>query len=334
MRAYEVRSTSLEHIHRLDAIREYMDVKAKVNDPDFETEVIVASKRKLENNYNNSAMVDNGEHFISNIASNLNIAFEEIRTPEDVTYLQNKYLKQNELGFGQLELELQVPNVDALLFKRQHKPNHYVAVLNLQDTEARVYWNKAHEVSHRLIEPPQKELFHRHRTNQKNRVEHIVDLVAAEIAYYTPLFRPIVDRYVNKPLTWDVVEEIQKSFSPTSSLIAVTKAIIKHWPAPVFLIESKLRGRKNNNLQDQALRAAVTDRNVSANNSNIFFFPNMRVPESSSIHYSFMTASRQDAIENLSNWVTSRGDKLLSRKTFTSARPYGQQGTLALISLV
>ena len=324
--------TPEEEEHRLLEMREYLDVTAKIDDKDFEREVVVASSSKL-NTLLSSPKHNSGEDFILDIASKLKIHFEEVHTPEDVDRLKDEYLKkEKEIGFGQLELELNNPDVDALLFKRQKKPDHYVAVLNLQNTGSRAYWNRSHETSHRLIEPPQKELFHRHRANTKNRVEHIVDLVAAEIAFFGPIFKPIVEQYSNTYLTWEIVEDIRSSFAPTSSLLSITKAIIKHWPVPVFLFTAQYQGRKNNPLQDQALRITLNDRNSLAGNAGIYFYKNMRVPLSSPAYHSFLSTDNSCGEENLSTWTTSRGDSLPSRNAFTSAKPYGKN-TIILISI-
>jgi hypothetical protein len=321
---------SPEDKHRLHEIRSYLDVRAKISDSDFESEVVARSASKLADIHKSISSKD-GENFILDVAKNLNVAFEEIHSPEDVTNIRDKYLRQKELGLGQLELELRNPNVDALLFKRQQKPNHYIAILNLQETSSRAYWNRAHETSHRLIEPPQRELFHRHRANQKNSVERIVDLVAAEIAFYRPIFGPIVENYSNTVLSWDVVEKIRYSYASTSSLMAVTKAIIKQWPTPIFLIEAEFRGRKSNDLMDRALRTSVIDKNVHAKNTGIFFYPNMRPSLLSPIHRAFDCGMPQDDKEDLSKWITSTGCSVSSRNSFTSARLYGKN-VLALVS--
>ncbi len=313
-------------------IRKYLDISAKINDANFEQEVIAAGISKLKD-IQKHKVSKNGEEFISNVASNLNIKFEEIHSIEDVIRIKNIYLnEQHELWAGQLELELNQPDVDALLFKQQNKPEHYVAVLNLQNTNSRAYWNKSHETSHRLIEPPQKELFHRHRTNQKNRIEHIVDTVASEIAFYEPIFKPIVESYSSSYLSWNIVKEIQKSFAPTSSLMSVTKAIIKYWPIPVFLLSANYRGRASNPMKDQALRTSIIGMNELAYNSKIFFFQNMRAPVSSIISHSFSSGTIIEGEENLANWVTSSGSSLPSRNALISAQPY-HNGTLALINL-
>jgi len=325
---------ALNEQHRLNAIQDFLGVQADVNNTaEFEKEVIAASMAKIadiQNSYN----CKTGEELVSRVASSLNVKFEEVRTHEDIADISKKYLQQNEISFGQLSLELEDPNVDALLFKRENAPNQYVAVLNLQKTDARAYCNRTHELSHRLAEPPQQGLpLYRHRANQKNRVERTVDLVAAEVGFYEPIFKPLVNTFTNSFLSWEIIEQIRTKFSPSSSLIAISKAVIKHWPMPVFLIEAEFRGRKNRPMDDLALRSFVIDWNSYADSSNVYFFPNMRVPQPSPIFESYYSNAINDGQENLIHWETSGNSRLPSRNAFTSARPY-HKGTLAFISLI
>lgn len=320
-----------QEIYRLQEIRNYLGVSAKPNDPIFEREVVAASRSKLKDIYGQPHN-ENGERFVETLATHLNITFEEVHDHSDVTRLQDKYLKQHkEIAFGQLELELQGNDVDALLFKRQNDPGKYVAVLNLQDTNSRAYWNKSHEMTHRLIEPPQQPLFHRHRANQKNTVENLVDLVAAEIAFYEPIFRPVVESYSREYLTWSVIERIRNSFAPSASLISIARATVRYWPYPVFLIQAAFRGRIGNSSKDQALRASLVDRNILAEKEGIFFYTNMRVPVSSPIAQTFTSGIDITERESLSKWVTSRGEALPRRNAITSAHSY-RNDVLALMS--
>jgi hypothetical protein len=323
----------LNEKHRLNSIRDYLGIKADIaNEAEFEKEAIAACVTKIAN-IQDIRSCTTGEDLVARVATSLNVRFEEIKTETDIVEVSKKYLEQNEISFGQLPLVLEDPSVDALLFKRETVPNEYIAVLNLQNTEARAYCNQTHELSHRLAEPPQQRLFYRHHANQKNRVEHIVDLIGAEVGFYQPIFKPVVDMYTASLLNWEIVNKIKDRFAPSSSLMAVTKAIVKYWPLPVFLLYSEYKGRKNNALDAQALRAAILDWNSHAKNSGLFFFPNMRVPKSSPIYETFFSSITNEDFENLSNWNTSSGSQLPSRNSFTSARKY-HEGVLALISLI
>ena len=324
----------LNEKHRLDAMRDYLGIKAEITDiREFEREAVAASIAKIAD-IQDICSCTKGEDLVTRVAASLNVRFEEIKTKTDITDVSRKYLQQKEIGFGQLSSELEDPTVDALLFKRETVPDEYIAVLNLQSTEARAYCSRTHELSHRLAEPPQQGLpLYRHRANQKNRVEHVVDLIGAEVGFYQPIFKPVVDMYTDSLLNWEILHKIKDRFAPSSSLMAITKAVVKYWPMPVFLLYAEYRGRKNNPLDAQALRASASDWNSHARQSSVYFFPNMRVPKTSPIYGSFPSSITIEDFENLSNWETSSGKRLPSRNAFTAARSY-HKGVLALISLI
>ena len=177
----------LDEAQRLLAMREYLRVRAFPEDQEFEAEVVDACVKKVQTVIDSHAK-SRGEEIVSAIAREVGVRFEEVKSPADIRSLQRKYLvEQKELGFGRLDDELADPSVDALLFQRVHAehdaPDRWIAVINLQKTGARAYWSRPHEILHRLAEPPQRRLpFYRHREDQRNRVEKIIDLGAAELA--------------------------------------------------------------------------------------------------------------------------------------------------------
>ena len=321
----------LEHQNKLERIRNYLGISHRVQDTRFNTAVRHAAVKRLKKIHGQRANIVAGEEFLEKTASHLNIKFEEVRSQSDITRLEDHYLKRNEIAFGQLELELSKSDVDALLFRRQKKEGHFVAVLNLQDTESRAFWSRAHEISHRLIEPPQKEIMFRHRANLANSVEELVDLVAAEIAFYEPLFSPIVTAYCNQPLSWNVVHEIKQIFAPTASKFALVKAILRYWRQPAFLIYAALRTRKNKDNEQPSLRISIKGINQYSRECEVYFIKNMRVPLSSPVYHTFSTGTPIEDFEILSNWITSNGHKLANVEAYTSATPY-DNGVLALIS--
>lgn len=312
----------LDEKHRLLAMREFLRVRARPNDYEFEAEVVDACRRKVQPIIDANARV-NGEIIVGAIANSLGVHFEEVHSLADIDALEQKYLvEQRELGFGRLGKELQDPSVDALLFQRVHAepdaPDRWIAVLNLQETQARAYWSRPHELVHRLAEPPQKRLpFFRHREDQ-NRVERIIDLGAAELAFPSSVFGPIVNSVGNRDLSWDVVEAIRKRFAPTASLLATAKACVRYWPRPVFLLKAATRGRMKQPTRDIALRIDIEGFNSKAENSDIRFFPNMRVPVSSPIFDTYSTGGSVADRERLGLWTTSAGGALPDRLAFSS----------------
>ena len=123
------------------------------------------------------------------------------------------------------------------------------------DTAAKAYWNRFHELAHRIAEPPQGILpFRRHQFEQRNPVEALIDSVAAEFAFYGPAFRPIVQRLAKRnKLDFNVVGAIQANYVPSASLLSTIKATVKYWPRPAAALTAEFRGRLNAPDVDQAL---------------------------------------------------------------------------------
>lgn len=329
---------SLDDQQRLLAMREYLGVRVRPEDPTFESEVVSASVLKVQPVIDAYAHCS-GETIVAAIAGRLGVCFEEVKSSADIQLLEKKYLvDQKELGFGRLAEELADPTVDALLFQRMHAlrdaPDRWVAVLNLQETQARAYWSRPHEIIHRLAEPPQRRLpFFRHRTDAHNRLERIIDLGAAELAFPRAAFGRRVENITSRDLTWDLVKDARLDFAATSSLLSAAKAFLKFWPHPAFLLKATLRGRKGNPRADVALRIDVEGLSPSAQQENVRFFPNMRVPVTSSIYHTFQTGRGITGTESLAGWVTSCGRKLPDRPVVASGLHLGKviYGIVSLI---
>lgn len=318
----------LDDRHRLLEMREYLNVRSQPEEEDFSAEVIAASTKKVQ------PIIDAyrgcpGEEIIAAIAKDIGVHFEEVRNAEDIEQLKQKYLvRQKELGFGLLAKELADPSVDALLFQRMHAageaPDRWIAVLNLQQTAARAYWSRPHELLHRLAEPPQRRLaFFRHRTDLADRLERIIDLGAAELAFPKVAFGSRVQSAYQADLDWNLVRHVGNQFAPTASLLSTAKAFVRYWPYPVFFLKAEMRGRNGKPHEDTALRISIEDFNTKAASSGIHFFKNMRVPPSSAMFHAYQTEGAITEFENLRGWVTSNGKSLPNRRALTSGLRVG-----------
>lgn len=332
------RKTTGQDLMRLDAIAKHLKVRSRYPQPAFSADVAAACLAKI------APVVDKllpctGEQISLALAGHLCLTFEEVHGPHDVEKLENRYLKgKKEIGFAQLRGELDRPGVDALLFERMHAeeraPDRWVAVLNLQDTAAKAYWNRFHELAHRIAEPPQGILpFRRHQFEARNPVESLIDSVAAEFAFYGPAFHPIVQRLAKRnKLDFNIVEVIQANYAPSASLLSTIKATVKYWPSPAAALTAEFRGRLNAPDVDQALRVKPQGYNHAASGGGLSFFPNMRVPAGTPIDQAFQTGIAQDEWECLGEWVTSKGERLTSLDVHTSARRIGTR-VYAIVSL-
>jgi hypothetical protein len=272
-----------------------------------------------------------GEQIALGLGDHLCLTFEEVHGPCDIDEIETRYLKgKREIGFAQLRGELAQPGVDALLFQRmnagERDPDRWVAVLNLQQSAAKAYWNRFHELAHRIAEPPQRMLpFRRHQFEAANPVEQLIDSIAAKFAFYAPAVRPRIDRLARRRwLNFDVIEEFRMDYAPTASILATMNAVVRFWPRPAVALTAEFRGRKNAPGVDRALRISVQGCNTAATTAGISFFSNMRVAGQSPISEAFDLGIPQDALENLGTWSTSNGQVLEPLVVHTSARRMGQ----------
>ena len=298
-----------------------MAVDSDVDSREFPDAVANAAAAKIDPLI--TTEVSTGEEIIAIVADHFGVRFEEVRSHEDARQIKARYLeKQGELGFGVLDEQLQDPNVDALLFqltkaKKSHREK-FVAVLNLQQTAAKAYWNRAHELSHRICEPPQRILpFRRHRIEAKNPVETLVDYVAGRIAFYEPLLRKHLQP--SDRLSFDTIQRVRETYAPSASLLSTMLAVAKLHPLPCVVLEATERGRKKQPSVDIALRAKVYYRSSDAADRGISFINNWRVPPTSPLFSAFYNGGRSDGFEDLSEWKTSCGNRLPKVRVFSSA---------------
>lgn len=316
---------------RLDAIAKHLGVKSRYPQPSFMFDVKTACLARI------SPIIEKmlpctGEQIAKGLGEHLCVTFEEVHGAHDVSDIEDRYLRgKREIGFAQLREEMNQPGVDAVLFQRIHAkeqdPDRWVAVLNLKDSAARAYWNRFHELSHRIAEPPQQILpFRRHQLEAANPVEVLIDAVAAELAFYGPAFRPLVQNFARAAkLDFEVIAAIRKHYAPTASLLATINAVVKYWPRPAAALTAEWRGRRHSPNKDLALRLSPQSSNDLAAQMRLSFIPNMRVPTTSPIYRAYQTDLRQSGSELLGAWTTSDGSRLASLDVYTSAERIGEK---------
>jgi hypothetical protein len=328
----------LDQRQRLQEMREHLRIRVSIADPSFGPEVVATCVRQVQPIID--AQADRtGEEINAALAQHFGVHFEEVRTQGDIQRLELKYLvERREIGFGQLADELADGAVDALLFERIHAApgarDRWVAVLNIQETQARAYWSRPHELVHRLAEPPQKRLkFFRHRTDAENRLERIIDLGAAELAFPKSVYGRLVAGTAHRELTWETLRSVHRQFAPTSSLLAAAKAFVRYWPRPAFLLTAALKRSKQRPNEPPSLRVSIGGLSDSGKRTGIQFIPNMRVPKTSPLASAFASSTEQAGFENLGTWTTSNGRRLPDRRALTASIRLGPVA-YALVSLV
>ena len=336
-----LRRVPTQELMRLDQVADHLNLKCQPGDEEFVDQAKKAVMRRIRA-VAKDAKPANGEELIAAIASRFRVRFESVRSESDVEKLHTRYFKRRrELGFAMLGDDLGDPQVDALLFQLENAVDdddaEFVAVLNLRQTDLREYWNKGHELAHRIAEPPQKILpFRRHPAERRSPIESLVDEIASEVAFYGPLFKPCVKRFAKShDLTLQTVRQIKRVFAPSASLLSVANATVKYWPQPAIVLVAEERGRIKGGRAtkiDEALRVRMHACNQKAAELNVATFPNMRVPASSPLNFAYFERRELQEYENLKYWVTSQGRRLPDIETLTSARGYGDRA-YAIVSV-
>ena len=318
---------SIETAIRLDAIVKNLGIGKHWDDRDSEEKVVEACLHKVDTLINNE--IENGENLALQIANHFKVKFEEVRNNADIDSLENTYLKQKkEMGFALLRDELTSPNVDALLIQRrnatQEDLDQWVAVLNLLFTDTRAYWNRFHELSHRLAEPPQKVLpFRRQITTDIDEVERLMDKIAGEIAFYKKLFIPYFSQQSKEHLTFGMIESTKNRYSPSSSLLAITNAMVQRWDRPAIAFTASFRTKRNGKKETLALRIQLQAGNTFAQDVNLTLFNNMRVPPESCVYLSFTSKLSITEEESTSLWKTSTGNQVPEHRVVVSTMCLG-----------
>jgi len=205
-------------------------------------------------------------------------------------------------------------------------PDRWVAVLNLTITEDRAYWNKYHELSHRLAEPPQKILpFRRETTDNRDVVEKLIDTIAGEVAFHPHLFSPYMATLKTAPATFEAVSAVRNAYSPSASLLAVTNAIVQRMERPALAFVASMKAKRNGPQNKMDLRVEPQCRNALAQANDLFLIPNMRVPRSSCAYHTFLSGCPMTSLESTKDWTTTSGKAIPQHYVTVSAIKLGDR---------
>lgn len=322
-------SITLESALRLDAIVKNLGVGKQWGGHNSSKEVVQACLEKVSGLF--MGIEPTGEALAARTAKHYQVNFEEVRQDEDITSLEQKYLVgKKELGFARLREEIYSPNVDALLFQRINAnpddPDRWVAVLNLTITEDRAYWNRYHELSHRLAEPPQKILpFRRETTNNRDVVEKLIDTIAGEVAFHPRIFSRYIESLKTVPATFEAISAVRNAYSPSASLLAVTNAIVQRMERPALVFVASMKAKRYGPQYQKDLRIEPQCRNALAKASDLFLIPNMRVPHSSCAYHTFFTGCLMTCLESTGDWTTSSGKAIPQHHVTVSSIKLGDR---------
>jgi len=282
------------------------------------------------------------EQVADSIARSYQVRFEEVRTPEDLESLENRYLKQQkELAFGFLRDELSDPKVEALLIQRRKAndadPDRWVAILNSLRTTDRAFWNKFHELGHRLAEPAQLILplggIRREIAARPNTLERLIDSIAAEIAFMSEVVGGPLSQLNEPDVTMEGIINFRNWVAPTSSLLASMNAFVSRHPRMVVAFQAEYRTKANGLADTADLRVRPQGKSVSAENARMLLLRNMRVPHSSCVWATYCDGMARTEVESMTNWKTSDGSSLKWNAAIVSATKIGPvvYGTMEIV---
>ncbi len=299
--------------------------------------------------------INNLDGFLEIVSSGLGVKFEHIGEDDDLKELISRFASQGEIAF--VELYSQLDNeTDAVLIRLMRlKQWKYVAVIDCRGHKKfKAYFSKWHELAHVLTMSPQASFqFRRTPAIKKEPTEQMVDRVAGDLAFYSPLFLPelLALIKIDGRLSFDSIENLRIRICPSASREATIRAAVKRCPLPQLLIIADYGLKKQAerliaseqeelfpfkpDLSSLKIRAIDVIGNAEATKSGLWIYRNMEVPTESIITELYDNTSSDESVlktENLDWWKHSRG-QLKTMSIQVEARKIGRR-VLALLSSV
>lgn len=294
------------------------------------------------------------DQFLNIVSSSLGIKFEEINDDADLQTISRKYVERGEIAFADLHRQLddKTDATLAILHNRKSWEHRYVAVIDCRGLKkTRAYFSKWHEVGHVLTTSEQAE-FQFRRTpadKRKDPEEAIVDRVAGDLAFYSPLFLPELLCIVGEEnrLTFEMIERLRNTVCKEASREATIRAAVTRCPHPqLFIIaDYGLKKKEERDLQqailsfgeeipvEPKLRALAVIGSATASETGLWIYGNMEVPHGSVIYKAFensLSTELYSNVENLGWWKHSKG-QLPETEIMVEAKRSGNR-VFALIS--
>lgn len=176
------------------------------------------------------------------MAAEASVTLAFIRQDEDLERIGTEH--QATFSFKLSELlrdEFQGSSSEGILLRRDRPlvgGRAYLAVIDARARQAaRAYFTAWHEIAHLLVGLPLDDALHR-VYGHRNSVERLVDDVAAQLAFFAPIFLPIVEQEasLDAVLSFDTIERIRERATPEASLYATTMAVVPLLDRPCCFI--------------------------------------------------------------------------------------------------
>jgi len=330
----------------------------KLNGDDSVQSILAFCRKRITKILKSAASIQTIWDFEKIVCAHLNLVVHEIWNDDELREFSTRYARdEGDPKFGALSMELEGDDTFGVLYQR-NVPNEagefqYVAFVDCRgDKKLKRFFTRWHEIAHCLTTYEQFE-FPFKRTNtadiEKDSVEKLMDMIAGDLGFLEPLFRPVLNGELgNGRLTFDAVENIRGQFCPDASYQATLNACVTHAGTPIILVEAGLglkqsqkRELRSAQLQllpvqppKPCLRVLRAISNETARRTGLLVHKNWRVPSHSIIAKVFNADAEinGEAFENLGSWKSSSGDSLKYVNVLIQAKKI-QGRVFAIISL-
>ncbi len=269
----------------------------------------------------------NLSELLEHAATSLGLEIVEVHGDHDLKSLLERIPPAREPALARVGMELD-DKTDAVVLQRQNPEpweRRYLAVINCRTWHAhRRYFSKWHELVHLLLEGRQLRLeFRRTGVERKHPEEILVDKIAGELAFYPPIFVPILLEEIGETrrLTFAAIDRARQRIAPEASWHATLLAAVRHSPQPIYAIRAQLGLKKSEERQAKDLLSTVSEppaaklrvreaiANPAAEALGIRVHLNMEVPVDSVAATAFDSPSGtiQSGREDFGLWRTSGG---------------------------
>lgn len=285
------------------------------------------------------SVIDSLEDLQRVLCNALSLKIEYVHRDEDLTRIAMEY----RFSDGQrrsLDREFNDDGTEGWLIShpdRQPGDRRYVAIVDARGSRAsRAFFTAWHEVTHMIVTPPQLSFDGFRRAipvdKKKDPVESVVDAVAASLAFYEPIVRPVLEDQLclDSVLTPAGIERIRQKIAPEASFQATANALVGLVEKPVVFVRIEPRFKKSqrrpdgsrhrtpgsgDDLPSPPLRVISVVPSASAREAGLGIFPNIRVPERSVLSRAYRSVVDIDlsANEDQSWWETSSDGPLEAR---------------------
>lgn len=275
--------------------------------------------------------VDSPGVFRRVLADKYRARLEFIRSDEDIRSIATKNADFHSLLSPRLEREFMKDTTEGITLERESEDPHrfrYLAITDARgDRASRAYFTAWHEIAHLVLHPAQLAFagFRRTPTEvevEKDPIETVVDHVARHLAFYEPLFRPMLDAAIGEHgVTFRALEAARATIDPTPSIFASAMACLHLQQRPMLLVKAEMALKKGEDRVRRSgqqnfdfapaptakLRAVKVVPNAFTDGAGFAIRQNMRVPLTSVLYRAFESPTEIDltATEDQGWWEDS-----------------------------